>query len=97
MSDGNLYAPGLVVNNPDILFPINNLNDYLFATKPAMSYGEFLQSRSFERPSLGNSTAPTAEKIELVLVSIEYYSQLIPKRSVSEGRRNVSHFTHLLR
>ncbi|GAW10773.1 hypothetical protein ANO14919_001080 [Xylariales sp. No.14919] len=67
MSDGNLYAPGLVMNNPDILFPINSLNDYLFATKPAMSYGEFLQSKGLDQPGLGNSTAPTAEKIELVL------------------------------
>ncbi|KAI0203059.1 hypothetical protein F4808DRAFT_458281 [Astrocystis sublimbata] len=67
MPDGNLYAPGLVANNPDIIFPINSLNDYLFATKPAMSYGEFLQSKGFDQPALGNSTAPTAETMELFL------------------------------
>ncbi|GAW26796.1 putative integral membrane protein [Rosellinia necatrix] len=67
MSHGNLYAPGLVMNNPDIMFPINSLNDYLFATKPAMSYSEFLQSKGLDQPGPGNSAAPTAEKIELVL------------------------------
>lgn len=46
-----------------------------------MSYGEFRESKGFDQPGLGNSTAPTAERIELVLVSV-VYPQHIADRSV---------------
>ncbi|KAI0914989.1 hypothetical protein F4823DRAFT_630084 [Ustulina deusta] len=70
MPDGELFASGLVVNNPDILFPINDWSDYLFATEPAVSYNEFWKPRNFDHLSLGSGGESVTKEFDLVLVCI---------------------------
>ncbi|KAI0454754.1 hypothetical protein F5B21DRAFT_514460 [Xylaria acuta] len=67
MPDGELSAPGLVVNNPDILFPINGWGDYLFATEPAVSDSEFRKPRKFDHLGPGSGRESVTKEFDLVL------------------------------
>lgn len=70
MPDAGLFIPGLVANNPDILFPINNWSDYIFATEPVFSDNEFQKPRRIDHLRLGGGGVSGTREVDLVLVSI---------------------------
>ena len=70
MPDAHLFIPGLVANNPDILFPINSWSDYIFATVPVHSVDEFRKLRKVDHLKLGGGGESSTRDVDLVLVSI---------------------------
>ncbi|KAI0861805.1 hypothetical protein F4860DRAFT_159420 [Xylaria cubensis] len=67
MPEGELHVSGVVVHNPDILFPVKNWNDYLFATKPAISYNGFRKPKKCNHLGPGSAGGPITKNFDLVL------------------------------